>query len=358
MSRESNAPKSSHGPPPYHHPVNGPPPPTAMYYTYPTGYHIPPTASPGRDDGTDRMQPPTYPSASPQRRSYPSQMNPSASPPRHSYPSKMNHQPPQCASEPNLSKGGNETSPNRQNESLAPTYPPPQPSENYPPPPEGYPPHHPNLYGEAWRGHPIYPHNPNYPRESAYWPPFHPPPPLYWTGRETHLPPKERHHEFEGRTGATSPSQIETNHRDEVQNMGCTCKKTRCLKLYCQCFQAQLYCGTNCRCLSCYNVVAHDKLRKEAIKSILLRNPVAFDSKFKKTPTTAISEVVPIAPAPTNLNTTSDAAQAARALAHKLGCKCRKSACMKKVCETDRARQMLPIRKYHLRLYAYFISVL
>lgn len=356
MSRESSsAPNSSHGPPPYHHTVNGAPPSAAMYYGYPPGYGhappIPPTASPGRDDGADRLKPPSYPSASP---------------PRHSYPSQINHQPPPNTSEINPSNGGNESSPNRHSEAISSSYPPPQPSENYPPPSDGYPPHHhpslypppppsenyppppegyppqhhPNLYGDAWRGHPMYAHNPAYPRETAYWPPFHPPPPPYWTGRgETHLPPKERPHELEGRSGATSPSQIETNHRDEVQNMGCTCKKTRCLKLYCQCFGAQLYCGSNCRCLNCYNVVAHDKLRKEAIKSILLRNPVAFDSKFKKTVTSTLQSAVPIAPAPINPTSSADAAQSARALAHKLGCKCRKSACMKKVHRTFHVHQ-------------------
>lgn len=43
--------------------------------------------------------------------------------------------------------------------------------------------------------------------------------------------------ELEARAeGATSPSQIEDFHKEEVATMGCTCKKTKCLKLYCQCF--------------------------------------------------------------------------------------------------------------------------
>lgn len=325
MSRESSVSNSSHGPLPYHHSVNGPPPPGAMYYPYPGYGHpppLPPTASPGRDEGTDRLPHPPYPSASP---------------PRHSYPSQMNHPPPPNASESiHLSNGGNEPSPNRHSESLSSSYPPPpKPSEGYLPPPDGYlPPHHPGMYGEAWRSHPMYAHNPAYPREAAYWPPFHPPPP-YWTGRVgEHLPSKERLKEVDGggRAGATSPTQIETEHRDEVQNMGCTCKKTRCLKLYCQCFNAQLYCGNNCRCLSCYNVAIHEKPRGEAIKTILLRNPTAFDSKFKKTANdTALPIAVPIAPAPINPTVDIDPARAARLLAHKLGCKCRKSSCMKKV---------------------------
>jgi hypothetical protein len=114
------------------------------------------------------------------------------------------------------------------------------------------------------------------------------------------------------RLGATSPTQIETTHRDEVQIMGCTCKKTRCLKLYCQCFGVKLHCGPACRCLNCFNTRKHEKQRKEAMRQILARNPGAFDTKFQK-------------------NAKATTAVTAKILAHKLGCKCRKSACMKKV---------------------------
>lgn len=124
--------------------------------------------------------------------------------------------------------------------------------------------------------------------------------------------------EVDGREGATSPSQIESSHREEVTTMGCTCKKTKCLKLYCQCFAVKIYCGGNCRCLICKNTQKFEKERKEAIRNILARNPSAFDTKFKKTMDgrVIIDKAVPD-----------------RALAHKLGCKCRKSACMKKYCE-------------------------
>lgn len=125
--------------------------------------------------------------------------------------------------------------------------------------------------------------------------------------------------DIDGREGATSPSQIETHHRDEVEHMGCTCKKTKCLKLYCQCFGVKIYCGVNCRCLTCFNNIKHEKQRKEAMRSILSRNPTAFDTKFKKTGQSV--SVVASSIAPEN----------PRVLAHKLGCKCRKSNCMKKV---------------------------
>ena len=102
--------------------------------------------------------------------------------------------------------------------------------------------------------------------------------------------------------------------------MGCTCKKTKCLKLYCQCFAVKIYCAGNCRCLICRNTAKFEKERKDAIRNILSRNPSAFDTKFKKT--------LDGRPAPDR-----PVVDTSRVLAHKLGCKCRKSACMKKYCE-------------------------
>ena len=182
---------------------------------------------------------------------------------------------------------------------------------------------------------------------------------------------------------ALSPTEIEINHRDEIQHMGCTCKKTRCLKLYCQCFAAKLYCGVNCRCAICFNNRKHEKQRKEAMRNILSRNLSAFDTKFKKDATLVLVEQPVVAttnpmagtettspplplppsselsktPDPNHTATTSNAAvvaptttttpdaattaatlvtstEVARVLAHRLGCKCRKSACMKKVRRT------------------------
>jgi hypothetical protein len=130
----------------------------------------------------------------------------------------------------------------------------------------------------------------------------------------------------EGRDGATSPSQIESNRRDDVTNMGCTCKKSKCLKLYCVCFGASVMCGVNCRCLICHNTPNHEQARKDAIRCILARNPSAFDTKFKKT-AEANARAASLASAnASNANGTNN-----RSLAHKLGCKCRKSFCTKKV---------------------------
>ena len=135
------------------------------------------------------------------------------------------------------------------------------------------------------------------------------------------LDPDERAYTaITGRSGATSPSQIDSFRREDVVTMGCTCKKSKCLKLYCMCFGASVVCGQNCRCLICHNTPSHEQIRKDAIRNILARNPTAFDTKFKKTE----EETAAIAAAKCGPS---------RAITHKLGCKCRKSFCTKKYCE-------------------------
>ncbi|CAG9310454.1 unnamed protein product [Blepharisma stoltei] len=80
----------------------------------------------------------------------------------------------------------------------------------------------------------------------------------------------------------------------------CKCRKTFCLKLYCDCFARGEYCG-GCGCMECKNLPEFENERREAKTFVLDRNPEAFRR----------SEVqVPI-----------------------VGCNCRRSGCLKKYCE-------------------------
>jgi Tesmin/TSO1-like CXC domain, cysteine-rich domain len=63
---------------------------------------------------------------------------------------------------------------------------------------------------------------------------------------------------------------------------GCSCPKSKCVALYCDCFKAGRRCHPNrCSCLNCKNTIAEsgiDGARTKAIRNILARNPRAFNT--------------------------------------------------------------------------------
>nr|XP_010923540.1 protein tesmin/TSO1-like CXC 3 [Elaeis guineensis] len=100
----------------------------------------------------------------------------------------------------------------------------------------------------------------------------------------------------------------------------CNCKKSKCLKLYCECFAAGVYCSEPCSCQGCFNKPIHEETVLATRKQIESRNPLAFAPKVIRT-----SE--------TGQEMGEDANKTPASARHKRGCNCKKSSCLKKYCE-------------------------
>jgi len=75
----------------------------------------------------------------------------------------------------------------------------------------------------------------------------------------------------------------------------CNCRNSKCLKMYCECFQEQQFCD-GCNCSNCGNIVGNEKARQEAINAIVQRNPLAFQPKIENGPSTHNVRKVPSSP--------------------------------------------------------------
>lgn len=127
----------------------------------------------------------------------------------------------------------------------------------------------------------------------------------------------------------------------------CNCKRSKCLKLYCECFANNKYCGIDCLCTGCSNDSDHEDERLLAKEQILMRNPLAFrpkvevqldqDSLFSKD--IKIQDInlqqnsdilLNVSTKPKNFGVLAVQDSEKR---HFKGCNCKKSNCQKKYCE-------------------------
>jgi hypothetical protein len=67
------------------------------------------------------------------------------------------------------------------------------------------------------------------------------------------------------------------------ESLSCSCKSSRCLQLYCSCFQSGSFCSPSCRCADCFNSPTENAARESAIMDCLRRRADAFDVRHKGT---------------------------------------------------------------------------
>ena len=75
------------------------------------------------------------------------------------------------------------------------------------------------------------------------------------------------------------------------KKVSCNCKKTRCLKLYCDCFAAGEYCK-DCNCKDCANLVENEEERQISVQILREKNPTAFKPKLDTKAEIAVKNII------------------------------------------------------------------
>lgn len=113
-------------------------------------------------------------------------------------------------------------------------------------------------------------------------------------------------------TSISAPSGKENKKKSpSAKRSPCNCKKSKCLKLYCECFAAERFCQ-GCNCADCGNTPTAGLIREKAIKDTRAKNPNAFKPRIGH-------------------KHVSNSPQTG----HNMGCKCKRSECLKKYCEVS-----------------------
>ena len=112
-------------------------------------------------------------------------------------------------------------------------------------------------------------------------------------GETDHEPEKKQLPKVEAASSETALGQA---------GKGCNCKKSRCLKLYCECFAAQKNCTKECNCVECHNTMEHGEDKQGALTRIMAKNPF---SLLRRT----VADSEPL-----------------------IGCNCKKSSCQQNYC--------------------------
>jgi hypothetical protein len=104
-----------------------------------------------------------------------------------------------------------------------------------------------------------------------------------------------------------SKKQNDSSLAGQYKRNCCSCNKSHCLKLYCDCFKKSEYC-TSCSCDSCFNNKEYEFLRQASVSHLKHKSKNAFKKKV-------------ILDSDNNI------------IKHIKGCNCKNSSCMKGYCE-------------------------